>query len=101
MVADSDSRIAWHRAQVRRHRDTLRRIETAKFSVGENSDPRAIAQTQKTVTELKDKIRQSEQIIALHDRQTRRPLATDLRTLSNIHWSDWNSQGTGPGLRQG
>ena len=96
MVADSDSRIAWHRAQVRRHRDTLRRIETAKFTVGENSDPRAIAQAQKTVTELKDKIRQSEQIIALHDRQIRRPLATDLRSLCNIHWSDWNSHRTGP-----
>ena len=94
MVADSDSRIAWHRAQVRRHRDTLRRIETAKFTVGENS--RAIAQAQKTVAELQEKIRQSEQVIALHDRQTRRPLATDLRTLSNIHWGDWNSHGTGP-----
>jgi len=96
MVADSDSRIAWHRAQVRRHRDTLRHIETSKFTVGENSDPRAIAQAQKTVAELKDKIRQSEQVIAHHDRQARRPLATDLRTLSNIHWSDWNSHGTGP-----
>ena len=96
MVADSDSRIAWHRAQVRRHRDTLRRIESAKSSVGENSDPRAIVQAQRTVAELKDKIRQSEQVIALHDRQARRPLATDLRTLSNIHWSDWNSHGTGP-----
>ena len=96
MVADSDSRIAWHRAQVRRHRDTLRRIETARFTVGENSDPRAIAQARKTVAELKDKIRQSEQIIALHDRQTRRPLATDLRSLSTIHWSHWNSYGTGP-----
>jgi hypothetical protein len=96
MVADSDSRIAWHRAQVRRHSDTLRRIEAAKFAAGKNSDPRAIAQAQKTVAELKDKIRQSEQIVALHDRQTRRPLATDLRTLSNIHWIDWNSNGTGP-----
>jgi hypothetical protein len=96
MVADSDSRIAWHRAQVRRHRDALRHIETSKFTVGENADPRVIAQAQKTVAELKDKIRQSEQVIGLHDRQTRRPLATDLRTLSNIHWSDWNSQGTGP-----
>jgi hypothetical protein len=96
MVADSDSRIAWHRAQVRRNRDTLRRIETAKFTVGENSDPRAIAQVQKTVAELKDKIRQSEQIIARHDRQARRPLATDLRSLSTVHWSDWNSHGTGP-----
>jgi hypothetical protein len=96
MVADSDSRIAWHRAQVRRHLDTLRRIETAKFTVGKSSDPRSIAQAQLTVAELKDKIRQSEQVIALHDRQTRRPLATDLRSLSNIHWSDWNSHGTGP-----
>jgi hypothetical protein len=96
MVADSDSRIAWHRAQVRRHRETLRRIETSKFTVGENSDPHAIARAQRTVAELKDKIRQSEQVIALHDSKTRRPLATDLRTLSNIHWSDWNSQGTGP-----
>jgi hypothetical protein len=95
MVADSDSRIAWHRAQVRRHRDTLRHIETSKFSVGENSDPRAIAQAQKTLAELKDKIKQSEQVIALHDSKTRRPLATDLRTLSNIHWSDWNAQSTG------
>ena len=96
MVADSDSRIAWHRAQVRRHRDALRHIEPSKFTVGENADPRASAQAQKTVAELRDKIRQSEQVIALYDRQTRRPLATDLRTLSNIHCSDWNSQGTGP-----
>jgi hypothetical protein len=96
MVADSDSRIAWHRAQVRRHRDALRHIETSKLIVGENADPRVIAQAQKTVAELRDKIRQYEQVIAHHDRQTRRPLATDLRTLSNIHWSDWNSQSAGP-----
>ena|SRR5215831_3355939 len=96
MVADSNSRIAWHRAQVRRHRDALRRIETTRFTIGENSDPRAIAQAQKTVAELKDKIRQSEQIIALHDRRSRRPLATDLRSLATVHWSDWNSYGSGP-----
>jgi hypothetical protein len=93
MVADSDSRIAWHRAQVRKHRDSLRRMETGKFTVGENADPRAIAQAQRTVAELKDKIRQSEQVVALHDRHSRRPLATDLRSLSAVHWSDWNSHG--------
>jgi hypothetical protein len=91
MVADRDSRIAWHRAQIRKHRDALRRIETAKFTVGEMSDPPAIAQTRRTVAELKEKIRQSEQVIALHDRQTRRPLATDLRSLSNTHWSNWSN----------
>ena len=31
MAADSDSRIAWHRVQVRKHRDPLKRIETSKF----------------------------------------------------------------------
>ena len=96
MVADSDSRIAWHRAQLRKHRETLRRIDTAKFTVGELSDPKAIEQAQNTVAELKEKIRQSEQVIALHDRQTRRPLATDLKSLANVHWGDWNAHGTGP-----
>ncbi len=93
MVADSDSRIAWHRAQVRKHRDALRRIETAKFTVGEISDPGPIEQTRKTLADLKEKIRQSEQVIAQYDRQTRRPLATDQRSLANIHWSDWNAHG--------
>jgi hypothetical protein len=42
MAADSDSRIAWHRVQVRKHRDTLKRIETSKFRVGEIADRKAI-----------------------------------------------------------
>ena len=96
MVADSDSRIAWHRAQIRKHREALKRIDTAKFTVGEMSDARSVERTRKTVAELKDKIRQSEQVIALHDRQVRRPLATDLRSLANIHWADWNANGARP-----
>jgi len=96
MVADSDSRIAWHRAQIRKHREALKRIDTAKFTVGETSDPKAIERSRKTVEELKDKIRQSEQVIALHDRQARRPLATDLRSLATVQWADWNAHGAGP-----
>jgi hypothetical protein len=82
MAADSDSRIAWHRVQVRRHRDTLKRIETSKFSVGE-------------IAELKQKIKLSEQVIAEHERQGRRPLVTDLQSLSNVSWGNWAAYGSG------
>jgi hypothetical protein len=95
MAADSDSKIAWHRAQVRKHREALKRIETAKF--GEAANPRAIEQTGKLVADLNRKIAQSEQVIMLHDRQTgRRPLATDLGSLSSVHWSTWNAHTNGP-----
>jgi len=96
MAADSDSKIAWHRAQVRKHRETLKRVETAKFAVGEIATPKAIEQTRKLVADLNRKIAQSEQVIALHDRQTRRPLATDLGSLSSVHWSTWNAHTNGP-----
>jgi hypothetical protein len=96
MAADSDSKIAWHRAQVRKHRDALRNIETAKFAIGESANPAALAQTRKLVAELKQKISQSEQVITQHERQTTRPRSTDLRSLSNVRWSSWNSQGSGP-----
>jgi hypothetical protein len=95
MAADSNSRIAWHRAQVRRHRDTLSRIEAARFTVGESVDDGAQAETRKLVAELTAKIRQSEQVIAQHERETRRPLGTDLRSLSKVDWSDWNVHGNG------
>jgi hypothetical protein len=95
MAADSDSKIAWHRAQLRKHREALKRIETSKFRVGEIANPKAIVQTKKYVAELKQKISYSEQVIAQHERQSRRPLATDLRSLSNVHWSSWNAYGDG------
>ncbi len=95
MAADSDSKIAWHRAQVRKHRETLRRIGTAKFAVGEVANPKTIEETRKLIAELKRKIAQSEQVIVQHDRQTRRPLATDLGSLSSVHWSTWNAHTNG------
>ena len=93
MAADSDSKIAWHRAQVRKHREALKNIETAKFAIGEIAHPAAIAQTRKPVADLKHKIEQSEQIILQHERQTRRPRSTDLRSLSSVQWSTWNANG--------
>src|SRR5271154_3295437 len=47
MAADSDSKIAWHRAQVRKHRQALKNIETAKFATGESANPAAVEQTRK------------------------------------------------------
>ena len=93
MAADSDSRIAWHRAQVRKHRDALKRVETSNFMVGKNANPKAAAQNTKLVAELTQKIRQSEQVIAEHERGSRRPLATDLRSLANVAWGHWNAYG--------
>lgn len=93
MAADSDSKIAWHRAQVRKHREALKNIETVKFAIGEIAHPAAIAQTRKLVADLKHKIEQSEQIILQHERQTRRPRSTDLRSLSSVQWSTWNANG--------
>jgi hypothetical protein len=90
MVADSNSQIAWHRAQIRKHRAALRQIETARHNFGEIAGSKATVQTPKTVAELKRKIRDSERIVAAYERQTRRPLTTDFGTLASAPWSKWN-----------
>ena len=92
MPVDSDSAIAWHRAQLKKLRETLRDIETARFTVGEPSQASKAGKTQKTIAELEQKIRQSQHIIAAYERQTRRPLATDQRSLASISWGTWNAQ---------
>jgi hypothetical protein len=93
MVADTDSRIAWHRAQLKKNRAELRQIETARFTVGESSDARALERTKRQLAELKHKIRESEQVIGQHEKQSRRPLATDLRSLSSVSWGNWTENG--------
>jgi hypothetical protein len=98
MVADSNSQIAWHRAQIRKHRAALKQIETARHNFGEIAGSKTIAQSQKTVTELKRKIRDSERIIAAYEKQTRRPLTTDFHTLASAPWSKWNGSDS-PGRR--
>ena len=91
MVADSDSKVAWHRAQLKKNRAALKQTETARFTQGESSDVKARSQSMLQAAELKAKIRESEQVIAQHDKQTRRPLGTDLRSLSNVAWGDWTA----------
>ena len=89
MPVDSDSAIAWHRAQLRKLRETLRSVETARFTVGESAQSNRTGSIQKTIAELEQKIRQSQHIIAAHERQTRRPLATDQQSLASVNWGSW------------
>ncbi|MGY3143246.1 putative nucleic acid-binding Zn-ribbon protein [Bradyrhizobium sp. USDA 3397] len=89
MVADSDSNIAWHRVQLKKNRAELKALETARFTMGEIATSKRNGQ--KTIAELKRKIAQSERAIADHDKRTRRPLATDLHSLSNGSWSHWDA----------
>jgi len=92
MAADSDSYIAWHRVQVKKHRETLKAIETARFTIGEMADSKRTGQTRKTIANLERKIRQSEQAIAAYEKRVRRPLATDYQSLASVHWSNWSDR---------
>ena len=88
MAADSDSNIAWHRAQIRKHRETLKNFETAKFTIGEIAGSKKNDQTQKAIADLKRKIRQSEQVVTAHERHTaKRPRATDYKSLASFRWT--------------
>jgi hypothetical protein len=95
MVADSDSKIAWHRVQLRKNREAVKALETARFTVGD-MDAKAVSATQEKIGDLKWKISQSERCIAEYERRTRRPLTTDLQTLANVSWSSWNTHSGSP-----
>jgi hypothetical protein len=91
MIADSNSNIAWHRAQLKKNRDAVKALESARFTVGEVTG--SGGHTKKIIAQLKRKIAESERCIAAHERQTRRPVATDLRSLASVSWSSWNTHG--------
>jgi hypothetical protein len=93
MISDNNSNIAWHRVQLKKNRDTLRALETARFATGEIAG--STGQTKKIIANLKRKIAESERCIADHEKRTKRPLATDLRSLANVSWSSWNTHGAG------
>jgi len=90
MVADSDSKIAWHRVQLRKNREAVRALETARFTSGDTG-PKAAASTQGNMGELKRKIAESERCIAEYEKRTRRPLTTDFKTLASVSWSNWDA----------
>jgi hypothetical protein len=90
MAADDNSKIAWHRAQIAKHRETLKHLDTARFAYGEIARFKNKDDAQNIVAELKRKIRDSQLVIAAHEKQTRRPLTTDFQTLASAPWSNWN-----------
>jgi hypothetical protein len=93
MIADSNSDIAWHRVQLKKNRDAVKSLETARFTIGEMAA--STGQAQKTIAGLKRKIAESVRLIAAHEKQTRRPVATDLQSLASVSWSSWNARGVG------
>ena len=90
-MADTDSRIAWHRVQLKKNRAALKQLEVARFTVGQDK----IGETQKTIDTRSRKITESERCIAAFEQQTRRPLATDFRSLTNVSWGHWNAHTNG------
>ncbi len=90
-MADSNSKIAWHRAQLKKNREALKALEVARFAGGHDK----LGDTQKAMLELERKIAESEKCIATHERQSRRPLATDFSSLTNVSWKNWSARSGG------
>jgi hypothetical protein len=88
MTADSNSHIAWHRAQLRKHRAALKALE-----VGQLGDPTCATgrRAQMMIAELQRKIGESGRCIAEYERRTRRPLATDRGSLASVSWTHWST----------
>ncbi len=90
-MADTDSRIAWHRVQLKKNRVALKQLEIARFTGGHDR----IGDMQKTMDMLSRKIAESERCIAAFEQQSRRPLGTDFRSLTNVSWGHWNAHTNG------
>ena len=90
-MVDSNSKIAWHRAQIKKNRAALKQLEIARFTVGHDR----IGETQKAIDELTHKISESEKCISAHEQQRRRPMGTDFRSLTNVSWGNWNAHTNG------
>jgi hypothetical protein len=89
MGGDGDSKIAWHRVQLKKNRDALKALETNRFTNGEIAKG---GRTQTTVANLKRKISESERCIAAFERQTKRPVATDFGSLTTVSWGSWDAR---------
>ena len=87
-MADSNSKIAWHRAQLKKNREALKALEVARFRGGHDK----LGVTQRAMFELERKIAESEKCIATHERQSRRPLGTDFSSLTSTSWKDWSAR---------
>ena len=90
-MADSNSKIAWHRVQLKKNRAVQKRLEIARFTIGHDK----VGETQKTIDEIARKIAELEKCISTYEQQTRRPLGTDFRSLTNVSWGHWNAHTNG------
>src|SRR5215467_10057248 len=59
-MVDSNSKIAWHRARLRKNREALKALEVARFTAGHDKS----GETAKAIIELARKIAESEKCIA-------------------------------------
>jgi hypothetical protein len=62
MAADSNSKIAWHRVQLKKNRAALKQLEVARFTVGHDK----LGGAQKAIDELSRKIAESEKCISAY-----------------------------------
>ena len=90
-MADSDSRVAWHRAQLKKNRAALKSLEVARFTGTHDK----LGETQKAIAALERKIAESERCVASYERGTKRPLGTDFRSLTNVSWGHWSAHTNG------
>ncbi len=87
-MADSDSSIAWHRAQIKRLREALLDVEAAGVTGRKIARPKKTGRIGESITDLKRKIRQSEQIVDAYDRlHIKRPRGTDPQSLAGVRSS--------------
>lgn len=86
-MVDSNSRIAWHRAQLKRNRDALKALEVTLYTIGHDK----LDQTEKAIASLRQKIAESEKCVVAHDKQRGRPLGTDFGCLTNVSWGTWSA----------
>jgi hypothetical protein len=90
-MVDSNSRIAWHRARLKKNREALRSLEVARFAGSHDK----VGETAKAIAELQRKIVESEKCIAIYERERKRPLGTDFRSLTNVSWGHWSAHTNG------
>ena len=86
MTADSNSHIAWQRAQLKKLRAALKELEVNQAGVANCG-----RSAQMTIAELQRKIGESGRCIAEYERRTRRPLATDRGSLASVSWTHWSA----------
>ena len=87
-MADSNSAIAWHRAQLKKNREALKGLEVSRFTGGHDK----VGDIAKAIVRLERKIAESEKFISGHERHTRRPLGTDFSSLKNVSWGTWSAR---------